>query len=138
MSKHTHRAPEPFEVWMAILPNSKHAMLQGGCCPVVVISKEGYDQQPYVSVVPLTKNLTGRQLPTHVLLCSCFWEHPRRALCEQVMPLEKKRLIRRIGCVEDAFERFALRRALAYHLNLYGVPGFGVVEEETYDSMNVG
>ena len=138
MNKHTKRKPEPFEIWTANLPFAKNSTLKCGCRPVVVISKEGYGELPFVSVVPLTKNLSERQLPTHILLCNRFLDKPSRALCDQVMPLDKKRLLRRIGYVEDAFDRFALRRALANHLNLSAAPGFGMTEEDMYHPMNAG
>lgn len=126
------RDPNPFEIWIAQLPVRKGCCTKCGCRPVVVVSEEAYEPLPYVSVIPLTKKLTAQQLPTHVLLCSRFLDRPSRALCEQVTTVEKTRLIRRIGYVEEPFDRFALRRALALHLNLMSVCEFGVPQESIY------
>ena len=126
------RDMKPFELWTAQLPVEKGGSLKCGRRPVVVVSEETYGSLPHVSVVPLTRDLSSLQLPTHVLLCSRFLDSPSRALCEQVMTLEKSRLIRRIGYVEDAFDRFALRRALAVHLNLTSVQELGIQENSLY------
>ena len=126
------RDTNPFEIWIAQLPARKGCCTKCGCRPVVVVSEEAYEPLPYVSVIPLTKKLTAQQLPTHVLLCSRFLDRPSRALCEQVTTVEKTRLIRRIGYVEEPFDRFALRRALALHLNLMPVCEFGVPQESIY------
>ena len=40
------------------------------------------------------------------------------ALCEQVMALDKTRLMRRIGIVYKAYDRMALRHALAIQLGM--------------------
>ena len=124
------RDAKPFEIWIAQLPARKGCCTKCGRRPVVVISAEAYATLSHVSVIPLTKNLTARQLPTHVLLCSRFLDRPSRALCEQVTTVEKPHLIRRIGYVEEPFDRFALRRALALHLNLMPVCEFGVPQED--------
>lgn len=107
-----------FEIWLAdFLP--AEGGIKAGRRPVVIVSSgETYSDLPLRTVVPLTKNLTSHQLPTHVLLCCRCLDYPSRALCEQVTTLDKSCLHRRIGCVDDPYDRFALNRALAVHLNL--------------------
>ena len=106
-----------FELWTADLPFLKGSTLKCGRRPVVIVSDDqSIEDSSYVSVVPLTKNLESRQLPTHVLLCSRYLDHPSRALCEQVTTLDKTRLVRRIGYVEDAFDRFAINRATSFFI----------------------
>ena len=108
-----------FEIWTADMPKSVGSFMKSGCRPVIIVSgDDGYADLSFVSVVPLTKDLTSRQLPSHVLLCSRYLDHPNRALCEQIMTVDKSCLRRRIGSVEDPYDRFALNRALAVHLNL--------------------
>lgn len=119
-----HSSPSPFELWIAALPERKGSVLKSGRRPVLVVSADPSEALPYVSIIPLTRDLTTRQLPSHVLLCSPFLDTPSRALCEQVTTLDRACLLRRIGRIEDAFDRFSLRRALAVHLNL----------ESTWDS----
>jgi len=136
MTKPSQQSMKPFEIWTACLPNQKQSSLKYGRRPVVIISGENYGNLPYVSVIPLSKNLTAQQLPSHVLLCNRFLTFPSRALCEQVTTLEKSAFIRRIGYVDDAFDRFALRRALSRHLNLVDVPGFSVPEASIFTPMD--
>ena len=122
-----------FEIWTADLPCLKDSQLKRGRRPVIIVS----DNQPtedsrFVSIVPLTRNLESRQLPTHVLLCSRYLDHPSRALCEQVTTLDKARLIRRIGYVEDPFDRFAMNRALSAQFHLAPAQMIYVQEDNTY------
>ena len=132
MSYQNQRETNPFEIWTAYLPNRKDSKLKCGCRPVIIVSEESYEKLDYVSVVPLTRDLATQQLPTHVLLCNRFLDLPSRALCEQVTTVEKDRLIRRIGYVDEAFDRFALRRAMATHLSLMNVQGSIAAEESIY------
>ena len=113
-------SPKPFELWIASLPTRKGSTLKSGRRPVLIVSAETYEALPYVSIIPLTRDLTTQQLPSHVLLCSPFLDAPSRALCEQVTTLDRDCLLRRIGRIEDVFDRFSLRRALAAHLSLEG------------------
>ena len=110
---------ERYELWTADLLFPKESGLKKGRRPVVVVSDgEDIGETGFVSVVPLTRELTKEQRLTHVLLCSRYLNHPSRALCEQITTVDKARLIRRIGYVEDPFDRFAINRALAVHLHL--------------------
>lgn len=122
-----------FELWVAELPDVKDSVLKSGRRPVVIVS-DSDRESAFVSAVPLTKDRSSFQLPTHVLLCSRYLDHPSRALCEQVLTLDKSRLIRRIGYVEDPFDRFALNRALALHLNLPFTQGIYFTEDTLYET----
>lgn len=136
MTNEVKKTMEPFEIWTASLPVRRDKRMKCGCRPVVIVSEESYEELPYVSIVPLTSELTAQQLPSHVLLCSRYLDAPSRALCEQVTTLEKSALHRRIGYVEEAFDRFALRRALAVHLNLTGVAGTAFSDDSIYGMVN--
>ena len=110
---------ERFELWTADLLFPKESCLKKGRRPVVVVSdEETIEDTGFVSIVPLTKDLCQKQLLSHVLLCSRYLNHPSRALCEQITTVDKNRLVRRIGYVEDPYDRFAINRALAVHLHL--------------------
>ena len=122
-----------FELWTADLPFLKGSTLKCGRRPVVIVSDDqSIEDSSYVSVVPLAKSLESRQLTTHVLLCSRYRDPPSRALCEQVTTLDKIRLVRRIGYVEDAFDRFAITRALAAQLHLDSAQVIYVQEDHFY------
>ena len=110
---------ERYELWTADLLFQKESGLKKGRRPVVVVSDgEDIGETGFVSVVPLTRELTKEQRLTHVLLCSRYLNHPSRALCEQITTVDKNRLVRRIGYVEDPYDRFAINRALAAQLHL--------------------
>lgn len=121
------------EIWMADLPFLKGSTLKCGRRPVVIVSDDqSIEDNSCVSVVPLTKNLESRQLPTHVLLCSRYLDYPSRALCEQVTTLDKTRLVRCIGYVEDPYDRFAINRALSAQFHLVSTQMIYVQEDNNY------
>lgn len=122
-----------FELWIADLSDVADRALKSGCRPVVLVSDSNHETSS-ISVVPLTKDRSSLQLPTHVLLCSRYLEHPCRALCEQILTLEKSRLMCRIGSVEDPYDRFALNRAIALHLNLPFMQEIYHTEDNFYES----
>ena len=120
-----------FEIWTADLLQNQFPSQKCGRRPVVIVSGDSaYADLPFISVVPLTKDLTSQQLPTHVLLCSHCLHHPSRALCEQIQTLNKSCLRRRIGSVDDPYDRFALNWALAVHFTL---TSYMIKEDPLYD-----
>ena len=126
------RSAQPFELWTASLPAPQSPVLKCGRRPVVVVSEDFCGEASTVTVIPLTRNRTDAQRPGHVLLCSRFLDAPSRALCEQVTTIDHSRLVRRIGFVEDAFDRFAIRRALSTHLNLTSLQNIVIQEPSLF------
>lgn len=110
------KTTKPFEMWTAWDCLGRH-----DCRPVIVISQEG--DTDAVTVIPLTSDRESTQLPTHVLVSEQGLDHTSRALCEKVKTIRRKTLIRRIGCVYEPYDRFALRHALAVHLGLQAEEG---------------
>ena len=106
-----------FEIYLAKLPsNNGHS--QSGTRPVVVISNDAANTySPLVSVIPLTTR-NKKPLPTHVALTATGLHKPSTALCENVMPLDKQFMIKRIGYVWDTADRAKLERAVAVQLGL--------------------
>lgn len=124
-----------FELWTADMPKLPGSSLKSRRRPVIIISNDDcYVNLPFVSVVPLKKDLTTTQLPSHVLLCSRYLDHPSRALCEQVTTVDKSCLRRRIGYVEEAYDRFAINRALSVSLNLTLTTYIYTKEESLYET----
>ena len=123
-----------FEIWTADIPKIPGSSLKYGRRPVIIVSDDDYYVDlPYVSIVPLTKDLTTTQLPSHVLLCSRYLDQPSRALCEQVTTVDKSFLHRCIGYVEEPYDCFALNRALAVHLHLTLTTYIYTKEESIYE-----
>lgn len=79
------------------------------------------EDSAYELVIPLTRNCASQQKITHALLTNRYLDSPSRALCEQIITLDKKMLIRRVGYVDDAFERLSIRHALSKLLAIDGV-----------------
>ena len=110
------------ELWTAYLPVVKHSELKCGVRPVIIVSNnQSNEENSFVTVIPLTRNCASQQKVTHALLTNRYLDSPSRALCEQIITLDKKMLIRRIGYVDDAFERLSIRHALSQLLAVDGV-----------------
>ena len=69
-------------------------------------------------LIPLTSQMNKHQLPTHVYLWGQGLDRASIALCEQVMAVDKTRLVRRMGIVYKAYDRMALHHALAVQLGM--------------------
>ncbi len=107
------------EIWQADLPASPCSHIQCGCRPVLVVSNDKANTySPVISVVPLTSRLTKRPIPTHVPLCGHGLPTESLALCEQILTVDKARLIRKIGTVSGPWIQKAICRALSIQLNL--------------------
>ena len=116
-----------FEIWVTDLPAKASSSLHQ---PVLIVSfPEEETASPLVTVIPLTTEQAPQHIPSHVPLLNS----PYCALCEQPATIDKKQLIRRIGSVEDAFDRFALNRALANHLGLTPMHAIYIQEGNIYE-----
>lgn len=113
-----------YDIWVASLPKRLDSHVQHGNRPVVVVSNNHHNTTgPLVTVVPLTSQREKPSHRSHVYL-SCHTEGQKQlncdsiALCEHVMTVDKRQLIRYIGNVSGTFERMAIQHALAVHLNM--------------------
>ena len=108
-----------YEIWMADLPKGKNSHVQAGCRPVIIVSNDVANaHSPVITVVPLTSRLAKNSLPTHVHLREQGLTKDSLALCEQIISLDKSRLIRLVGYIYRPFDRLALDHAIAVQLGM--------------------
>lgn len=94
--QHPHH-PRRMEVWFAELPMDETTSIQGGSRPVLVISNDIVNaRSTNVTVAPITSHLKHLEMPTHVVIRN-LRERSSMILAEQIMTVDKKKLIRRIG-----------------------------------------
>ena len=107
------------EIWLANLPAVENSHIQYGCRPVVIVSNDAANaNSPVVTVGPLTSQRHKVHLPTHVYLDGQGLKGASIALCEQIMPLDKHCLLRRLGIIYKPFDRLAICHSLATQLGL--------------------
>jgi mRNA interferase MazF len=78
---------------------------QGGSRPVLIIQNDiGNKFSPTVIVAAITAQLEKAKLPTHVLIDSEQYGLARTSviLLEQIRTLDKKRLIQKMGTIDDS------------------------------------
>ena len=115
----TSLAVNQYDIWLADIPALKDSHIQYGRRPVVIVSNDAANaHSPVITVVPLTTQMHKHHLPTHVYLAGQGLNRASIALCEQVMALDKARLLWRIGIVYKAFDRLSLNHALAVQLGI--------------------
>ena len=108
-----------YDIWMADIPAMENSHIQYGRRPVVIVSNDAANaHSPVLTVVPLTTQMHKHHLPTHVYLAGQGLNRASIALCEQVMALDKARLLWRIGIVYKPFDRLSLNHALAVQLGI--------------------
>lgn len=95
---------------------------QGKTRPVLVISEEEINQiLPVVNVLPITSRKPGRKVyPNEVLLPveTDGLEKESIALCYQIRTLDKKRLIRDLGKIDDLEIQEEIIDALSFQLGI--------------------
>jgi mRNA interferase MazF len=91
------------QVWMADLRKDVIGSEQGGVRPVLIIQNDiGNKFSPTVTVVPLTSKQNKNKLPTHILLeDEPYLTYVSIALVEQVVTIDKRRLLEYMGAVND-------------------------------------
>ena len=93
--------PKRMDIWYARLPMDKRTSVQGGARPVLVISNDVCNERSFVvTVIPMTSQFKHLSQPTHVILTMRDGSQSM-ALAEQIMPLDKKYLDRRIDTLTD-------------------------------------
>ena len=107
------------EIYFANLPVQPDSRVQQGLRPVLVVSNDKNNYySTVVSVVPLTSSCTKHNLPTHVTLNGFGLSKPSIALCEQIMPLNKHRLMEKVGTIDSKKVFNLLQRAMMVQLNM--------------------
>ncbi|CAD6491690.1 MAG: PemK-like, MazF-like toxin of type II toxin-antitoxin system [Candidatus Argoarchaeum ethanivorans] len=95
---------------------------QGKTRPVLVISGEEINQiLPVVNVLPVTSKKPGRRIyPNEVLIPAEIGGLDRESivLCYQIRTLDKRRLIRKIGRIEDLEVQQKIIDALCFQLGI--------------------
>lgn len=95
---------------------------QGKTRPVLVISEEEINQiLPVVNVLPITSRKPGRRIyPNEVLISAEIGGLYKESivLCYQIRTLDKRRLIREIGKIEDLEAQQEIIDALCFQLGI--------------------
>lgn len=95
---------------------------QGKTRPVLIISEEDINQiLPIVNVLPMTSRKQDRKIyPNEVLIPASIrgLEKDSIALCYQIRTLDKRRLIRDLGKIEDLSLQEEIIDALCFQLGI--------------------
>ncbi|MBI4777439.1 type II toxin-antitoxin system PemK/MazF family toxin [Candidatus Desantisbacteria bacterium] len=95
---------------------------QGKTRPVLVVSEEEVNQiLPVVNVLPVTSRKPGRKIyPNEILISSKIGglEKESIVLCYQIRTLDKRRLIKEIGRIEDLKLQEEITDALCFQLGI--------------------
>jgi mRNA interferase MazF len=95
---------------------------QGKTRPVLVVSEEEVNQiLPVVNVLPITSRKAGRKIyPNEVLLSvgTAGLKQESIVLCYQIRTLDKKRLTKTIGKIEDLNLQESIIDAMCFQLGI--------------------
>ena len=88
------------DIFFARLPESEGSE-QKGTRPVIVVQNDyGNSYGPTLIVIPIT-SIKKKYLPTHILIGTDYGiEKKSTALAEQIMTIDKNRLVRYVGSVD--------------------------------------
>ena len=107
-------SPKRMDIYFARLPLHIGSYIIGGERPVIVVSNDiANETAGMVTVIPMTSQAKRMEMPTHILVDE---ERPSVAMVEQVMTIDKERLVNKIGdCREMEGE---IMTALERHFSL--------------------
>ena len=95
---------------------------QGKTRPVLIISDEAVNQLlSVVNALPITSRKQDRKIyPNEVLLRAGVAGLPLESivLCQQIRTLDKKRLIKHLGTIDDSTIRTEVLQSLAFQLGI--------------------
>ena len=107
------------DIWMADLRIGAVGSEQGEIRPVLIVQNNtGNKHSPTVTVVPLTSR-TKKNLPTHVVISESFLPTLSVALAEQIRTIDKSRLIKYMGKLNENVMR-KINNAIAIQIGLVG------------------
>lgn len=107
------------EIYYAKLPIHVNSRIQQGIRPVLIVSNDKNNYfSTVISVIPLTSSEAKHNLPTHVNIIGYGLSKPSIALCEQIMPLDKNRLLEKVGEINDQELHYSIQRAMMIQLNM--------------------
>ncbi|MCM1220424.1 MAG: type II toxin-antitoxin system PemK/MazF family toxin [Lachnospiraceae bacterium] len=109
------------DIYMAILPPDEDGeSLQQGRRPILVISNNlANKNSPVLTVLPLSSRLRKKPLPTHVIIEGCGTQKKSIVLAEQIMRLNKKRILgRRMGTIKETVYESQVDQAIKIQLGV--------------------
>lgn len=107
------------DIFWAELGEEREGSLQAGARPVLVVSNDKANEfSPVITIIPITSKMCKAKLPTHVLIKECGLSKPSIALAEQITSLNKDRLGRKIGSIQQTAYVSLVKKAIEIQLNL--------------------
>lgn len=107
------------DIFWAELGKDADGSLQAGGRPVLVVSNNKANEfSPVITIIPITSKMGKANLPTHVLIKECGLERPSIALAEQITSINKDRLGRKIGTIQQTVYVGLVKRAIGIQLSL--------------------
>ncbi|WWR21055.1 type II toxin-antitoxin system PemK/MazF family toxin [Lachnospiraceae bacterium JLR.KK009] len=107
------------DIFWAELGRDADGSLQAGGRPVLVISNDKANEySPIITIIPITSKMNKAKLPTHVLIEACGLTRPSIALAEQITSINKGRLGRKIGSIQQTAYVGLIKRAIGIQLCL--------------------
>ena len=107
------------DIFWAELEGDAGSSMQAGARPVLVVSNNKANQySSVITVIPITSKMGKTKLPTHVLIKECGLSKPSIALAEQITSINKDRLDRKIGSIQQTAYVGLIKRAIGIQLCL--------------------
>lgn len=107
------------DIFMAQLEEHLDSSVQSGFRPVLICSNNKANFfSSVITAIPITSK-KKRNLPTHVCLEGCGLSKKFNiALCEQILSLDKLKLIKRIGTIRNTIYEEQIKKAIEIQLDL--------------------
>lgn len=96
----------------------KEGSLQTAYHPVVIVSNNlANSHSPVITIIPVTSK-NKKKLPTHVYIQGCGLTKPSLLLAEQITSINKSKLIRKIGSIQQTIYEEQVATAIKVQLSM--------------------
>lgn len=109
-----------YDIYRADIPRGEEgSSITYGYRPVVIVSNDlNNEHAAIVQAVPITSQLGKKHMPTHVFIKDQGLSLPGWVLCEQILTLDRSKLLDRIGRVEKEWDKLSIKHALQVQLGM--------------------
>jgi len=111
-----------YDIFWADIPGpdpGKETYITYGKRPVVIVSNDDNNQfSQAVTVLPITSNLSKKPMPTHIFVKDQGLTLPGIVIGEQIITLDKSRIMEQIGAVTKDWDKLCIQHALQVQLGM--------------------
>lgn len=111
-----------YDIFWADIPGpatGQESYITYGKRPAVIVSNDDNNAHSQsVTILPITSNLSKKPMPTHVFIKDQGLTLPGIIIGEQIITLDKSRIMEQIGAVTKEWDKLCIQHAMQVQLGM--------------------